>query len=57
MNNEMRTRISDLVDTSGIRYARLKKDIRQGEESSGFSRGEFQSDRNPESEQNPLWEP
>ena len=57
MSNEMRTRISDLVDTSGIRYARLKKDIRQGEESSGFARGDFQSERNPESKQNPLWEP
>ena len=55
MSNEMRTQISDLVDTSGIRYATLKKEIRQREESSGYARGEFQSERNPESEQNPLW--
>lgn len=55
MTKEMRARISDLVETSGIRYARLKKDIRQGEESGGFSRGEYQSHHDPESEQNPLW--
>ena len=55
MNKEMHARISDLVETSGIRYARLKKDIRQGEERGGFSRGEFQSQHDPESEQNPLW--
>ena len=54
-SNEMHKRISDLVDTSGIRYATLKKEIRQREESSGYARGEFQSERNPESEQNPLW--
>ena len=56
MSNEMNSLISDLVDTSGIRYATLKKDIRQGEESSGFTRGEFHSEHNPESEQNPLWD-
>lgn len=52
---EVRSRISDLVEMSGSRYARLKSEIREREDISGFSRGEYRSDHNSDSDHPPLW--
>jgi len=55
LTSEVRSRISDLVEMSGSRYARLKSEIREREDRSGFSRGEYRSNQNSDSDHPPLW--
>ncbi len=55
MTPEIRSKISDLVETSGNRYARLKSEICEREDISRFSRGEYRSDHNSNSDHPPLW--
>lgn len=55
-NHEMQTRISALVDTSGIRYARLKGGIQKGDVHDIFSQTEHPSGSDQDSESLPLWQ-
>jgi hypothetical protein len=55
MTPEIRSKISDLVERSGNRYARLKSEIRESEADSGFNRGDYRYGHNPESESSSLW--
>jgi hypothetical protein len=55
MTPEIRSKISDLVERSGNRYARLKSEIRESEADSGFNREDYRYGHNPESESSSLW--